>query len=339
MKNTATKPFFSVLILYWNSAEYLPENLHALNEQTFKDFEVILLDNGADEPPDPAVLSQHTHLDIHLSRSETNLGFAGGNNLAAQEARGDYIVLLNGDAFPEPNWLTVLHQAAQHYPDHCFASRLLKANHPEILDGEWNVYHASGLAWRKNHNRPTSLSSTRARHVVSACAAAAAYPRDAFEQAGGFDEDFFAYMEDVDLDLRLRLAGYPCVYLPGAVVRHVGSGSTGSHSDFSTFHGQRNLVWAFVKNMPGLLFWLLLPAQLLVNLLYLLVGLVMSNRKAIWSAKKAAFNGLPGMWSKRRKVQATRKISVWSFSRLLNWNPLSPLTKLFGRKPSAQKEN
>src|SRR5690606_25419433 len=98
------KPFFSVLILFWESAQYLSENLQALEKQSFKDFEIVLLDNGAKEPPDPVVLSQHSNLDLRLLSSETNLGFAGGNNLAARSARGEYLVLLNGDAFPEPNW-------------------------------------------------------------------------------------------------------------------------------------------------------------------------------------------------------------------------------------------
>lgn len=334
-----TKPFFSVLILFWKSAQYLQANLQALEEQTFKDFEVILLDNGADEPPNPALLSQHPNLNLHLLRSDTNLGFAGGNNLAARQAQGDYLVLLNNDAFPEPDWLATINQAALSHFNHCFASRLLKAKNPTLLDGEWNVYHASGLAWRKNHNRSVSFSSTEPRRVISACAAASAYPRSAFEQVGGFDEDFFAYMEDIDLDLRLRLAGYDCLYLPEAVVHHVGSGSTGSRCDFSTFYGHRNLVWAFIKNMPGLLLWLLLPAHLIVNIAYLLAGLFIPNGKKLWQAKKAAIVGLPKIWRKRQLVQSKRTSSIWYFAKLLNWNPVFPLTKLLYRDSSYQEKN
>lgn len=333
-----TKPFFSVLILFWKSAQYLADNLQALEAQSFKDFEVILLDNGAEEPPDHSVLTQHPGLTLRLLRSENNLGFAGGNNLAARSALGEYLILLNGDAFPEADWLNILHQAAQSHPGYCFASRLLQADNPQVLDGEWNVYHASGLAWRQNHNRLATSSATNPRLVMSACAAASAYPRLAFEQIGGFDEDFFAYMEDVDLDLRLRLAGYPCLYLPEAIVRHVGSGSTGARSEFSTYYGQRNLVWAFVKNMPGWLFWLLLPAHLLVNLGYLIAGLFMPNGKTLWRAKKEAVAGLQDVWKKRRQVQSMRTISVWRFARLLNWNPLSPLIKLNARQPFRQEQ-
>jgi len=262
-----SQPFFSIVILFWQSEQYLQRCLQSLKTQTFQDFEVILLNNGASQPPDAAVLAIFQNLTFKQVHSETNLGFAGGNNLAARSASGEYLVLINSDAFPEPDWLATLHQAALTHPGVCFASRLLQAENPDRLDGEWNVYHASGLAWRKNHNQPSTKSASSPRYVMSACAAASAYPRSAFEQVEGFDEEFFAYMEDLDLDMRLQLAGYPFLYLPEATVRHVGSGSTGYRSDFATYYGQRNLIWAFVKNMPGFLFYLLLPAHIFFNLL------------------------------------------------------------------------
>lgn len=323
-----TKPFFSILILFWQSERFLPLCLRSLQTQRFQNFEVILLDNGSDRPLDPTLLEDFKDLNIKPLRSETNLGFAAGNNLAAEKAQGDYLVLLNADAFPEADWLATLHQAAQNHPNVCFASRLLLADNPNLLDGEWNVYHASGLAWRKNHLRPTSKSARAPRAVISACAAASAYPRGVFEQVGGFDADFFAYMEDVDLDLRLQLAGFPFLYLPNAVVRHIGSGSTGYRSDFTTYYGQRNLIWTFVKNMPGALFYLLLPAHIIINLLYLLAALFMPNGKTLLRGKKDALLGLPTVIKKRKRLQSQRKISLLQFVRLLDWNPFSPLTKI-----------
>lgn len=323
-----SKPFFSILILFWKSEQYLPESLNALDRQTFRDFEVILLNNGADNPPDPELLAQHPKLNLRVLHSDKNLGFTGGNNLAARHARGEYLVLLNGDAFPEPDWLAKLHQAAQDTPNHCFASRLINARQAELLDGEWNVYHASGLALRKNHHQPVGKSSQRPRFVISACAAASAYPRPAFELVGGFDEDFFAYMEDIDLDLRLQLAGFSFIYLPDAIVHHVGSGSTASRSAFSTYYGQRNLIWTFVKNMPGFLFYLLLPVHIFFNLLYLLASLFMFSGKELRQGKMDALKKLPQMLAKRKIIQSRRKISLFQFAKLLDWNPFTPLIKL-----------
>jgi GT2 family glycosyltransferase len=323
-----TRPYFSILILTWNDARYLPACLESLAAQTFTDFEVLLLDNGSTTPIPQDLLTQYSTLRLSLQRSETNLGFAGGNNLLAGQALGQYLALLNADAFPSPGWLESLHEASLRFANTFFASRLLKADDPQQLDGEWNIYHASGMAWRRNHDQPLSRASKREQPAWGACAAAGVYPREAFLAVGGFDEDFFAYMEDIDLDFRLRLQGVQCVYLPQAVVRHVGSGSTSSHSDLAVFHGQRNLVWTFVKDMPGALFWLLLPAHLVVNIIYLVAALFVPFGKQIARGKWHALQGLPRMWAKRKQVQSTRKVSAWQIARHLDWNPFSPLIKL-----------
>ena len=323
-----TSPFFSIIVLYWNSAKYLAENLSALARQTWQDFEVILLDNGSQQPPDPKVLAQFPELPLRMITSENNLGFAAGNNLAARSARGEYIVLLNSDAFPQPDWLEQVYAGIQRHPNAFFASRLLIADDAQRLDGEWNVVHATGLVWRRAHGRPLSAAWTQERAVLSACAAAGVYPHAAFEAAGGFDEDFFAYMEDVDLDFRLQLLGYPCYYLPKAVVRHAGSGSTAPRSDLVVFYGHRNLVWTFIKDMPGWLFCTMLLPHLLVNLLYLLVALFFPFRGAMVRAKWEALKGLSNAWKKRRAVQSQRKVSVRTIAGLLEWNPFAPLIKL-----------
>ncbi len=350
---SAAAPFFSVVMLHWNSGRFLAAALDALEGQTCKDFELILLDNGSPEALDTAVLARHPELPLTVLRSERNLGFAGGNNLASRSAHGELLVLLNGDAFPEPEWLAEIYAAAQTRPGACFASRQVMAEDPSRLDGEWNVYAASGLAWRKSHGQPLAKACPTEREVISACAAASAYPLAAFREAGGFDEDFFAYLEDVDLDLRLRLLGYPCYYLPGAVVRHVGSGSTAARanqppaqrelakrlprwnpinasgrSEFSLQLSHRNLIWTFVKNMPGAFFWLLLPAHLFVNLAYLLAGALTGHGNLIARAKWEALQELPAVLEKRRQVQRGKRITAARFARLLEWNPIAPVVKL-----------
>lgn len=326
-KYTMTSPYFSIIVLYWNSAKYLAEHLQSLAAQTLQDFELILMDNGSPQPPDTDVLAQFPDLPLQLLTSEKNLGFAAGNNLAARSARGEYIVLLNADAFPQPDWLAQVYAGIQRHPTAFFASRLLMAEDPTRLDGEWNVVHATGLVWRHSHGRALAAAWQHERQVLSACAAAGVYPREAFTAAGGFDEDFFAYMEDVDLDFRLQLLGYPCYYLPQAVVRHAGSGSTAPRSDLVIFYGHRNLVWTFIKNMPGWLFWVMLLPHLLVNLIYLLAALFFPFRGAMVRAKWAALKGLPAAWKKRQSVQSQRKVSVGYIARLLEWNPFAPLIK------------
>jgi GT2 family glycosyltransferase len=198
-----------------------------------------------------------------------NAGFARANNIAsAYLADCEWIALVNPDAFLSPSWLGHMLDAAASHPEASFfACRLVMDARPSILDGAGDIYHASGLVWRDRHGTPQRAMPRTARDVFSPCAAAALYRRQAFADAGGFDEDFFCYVEDVDLGFRLRLSGHRCRLVPHAVARHVGSAATGGrHSDAAVYYGHRNLVWAYVKNVPGFMFWALLPGHLMMNL-------------------------------------------------------------------------
>ena len=136
---------------------------------------------------------------------------------------------------------------------------------------------------------------------------------------GAFDEDFFCYVEDVDLAFRLRLAGYGCWLVGSAVVRHVVSGSTGYRSDFSVYYGHRNLVLTYVKNMPVALLLITLPLHLFVNLLAVLVGVVRGQGLVVLKAKWDAFRCIPATLKKRRLVQRTRRATICELARAMDW--------------------
>jgi GT2 family glycosyltransferase len=201
-----------------------------------------------------------------------------------------------------------LQDATKRNPD-CsfFGSTLLIADNPDMLDGTGDIYHMSGLAWRGAHGTARLNAPTIEYEVFSPCAAAALYRRDAFLTVGGFDEDFFCYMEDVDLGFRLRLAGHRCMQIPTAIAHHIGSATSGGqHSDFATYHGHRNLVWTYVKNMPTPLFWMLLPLHLLLNLMTIIAISFRGQTRMIWRAKWDALRGLPRTWHKRSEIQRMR---------------------------------
>ena len=325
------KPFFSIIILSWNSKPYLQTCLQSLNLQTCKDFEILLVDNGSTDPISQEELQVFQNLAIHFYPLKQNLGFAAGNNFAAAVASGEYLVLLNADAFPNPDWLAEINNAIPRYPDHSFASQLIMANSPQKLDGEGDNYHATGLVWRKSYGRPVSQSADVEREVFSACGAAAVYPKQAYDLVNGFDENYFAYVEDVDLGFRLRLAGYACIFLPSAKVHHVGSASTSPRSDFSVYYGQRNLVWTFFKDMPGILILILLPFHLLVNIFMILLSCFRKQGQVTFRAKRDAFLNLGEIFRKRKEIQKQRKISIFQLIKTFDWNPFSPLIKLFTR--------
>ncbi|MGE5123996.1 MAG: glycosyltransferase family 2 protein [Acidobacteriaceae bacterium] len=321
---------FSVIILSWNSNQTLPACLEALNRQTCKDFEVLLVDNGSHEPLPADLLEKYPLLTLHVLTLEQNIGFAAGNNYAAERAQGSYLALLNADAFPSPDWLERIQEAACKYPRSFFTSKLLIANQPERMDGAGDVYHASGLAWRDAYNTRTPTQETD-KEVFSACAAAAVYPLEAYRRAHGFDVDYFSYIEDVDLGFRLRLLGYSCIYLPEAVVSHVGSASTSRRSDLAVYYGQRNWVWTFFKDMPGIFVWLLFPLHLLANLLQVALGMSRGQGRITLRAKWDAIRELPAITGKRKQVQRTRTVPIIDILKVMDWNPISPLIKLIHR--------
>jgi GT2 family glycosyltransferase len=235
----------------------------------------------------------------------------------------DWVALLNPDAFPEPSWLEALVEASAQAPHAALlASRLMLADRPGVLDGEGDSYGVNGFAWRRHHGRPyTQRESGPPEEAFSPCAAAALYRRDAFLAAGGFDESFFCYLEDVDLGFRLRLRGERCLYVPDAVVHHVGSAVTGRASDFSVYHGQRNMVWTFTKNMPAVLFWVYLPQHLLVNAAAIAWYALHGQARTILRAKRDALKGLREVRAGRRHVQAERTVSPWEVRRLMVKGP------------------
>lgn len=308
----------SVIIVNWNGEQFLEQCLNALLTQTVKAHEIILVDNASS---DASLEIVRRFASVRLIELDHNTGFAQGNNLAlkAADASSEWIALLNPDAFADPRWLEMLLGAAKSKPEYAvFGSKLVNATDPTLLDGAGDVYHLSGLVWRMGHGAPTPTSVEQSREVFSACAAAALYRRSALLEMGGFDEDYFCYVEDVDLGFRLRLAGYRCLYVPSSIVHHIGSGTTGGqHSNFSVYHGHRNLVWTFIKNMPGILFWLLLPIHVFFNFVDIVYCSMRGQGKVILVAKSDAIKGLPKMWRKRSDIQLNRKASVRTIWRLL----------------------
>jgi len=320
-----TSPSVSVIIVSWNSAEHLPHCLDSLLLQTFQHFEVIVVDNGSRDPGIEGLEEKYPTLDLRVERLASNQGFAVANNTGARLARGKWLALLNADAFPKPDWLEKLLDAASKHPEFSFfSSRQLQFAQPDILDGAGDEYHISGLAWRRFYNHPAQSYGLQEEEVFSACAAAAIYNREDFLQVGGFDESYFAYFEDVDLSFRLRLAGGRCLYVPEAEVCHVGSASSGKASDFVMYHGHRNLVWTFFKNMPGSLFWWYLPLHIGMNCFFGISFLVKGKGSAVLRAKIDAFYRLPAIIRKRKQIQETRKVSARDLWKVMNSELFAP---------------
>lgn len=301
----------AVIIVTWNSSHLLEGVLHALAAQTLQPVRTLLVDNGSD---DAAVLASTVARfpGCELLQLGYNSGFATANNVGIQRCEGmDFVALLNPDAFPAPDWLAALVSAAQKYPQTAaFGSRLLDHADPTRLDGAGDFLTIAGKPGRRGHGLSASTQFLSSEEIFSPCAAAALYRHAALTSVGGFDERFFCYVEDVDLAFRLLLAGYGSRYVPESVVRHIGSALTGRRSNFSVYYGQRNLIFNYVKNMPGALFWGFLLPHLILNVAYLFGAVLTGRGHAVWCAKRDAIRNFSEIWKERRIIQSQRKVSV-----------------------------
>lgn len=318
---TPFSPFLSVIVVNYNSGEMLSKALSALAAQTYTNFEVIVIDNHSVDNSWQA--AEQTNFPCRLVRLNENTGFAAANNLAvADYIQSEWIFFLNPDAYPEPECLEEIVKNIHRIPDaDCFACALIDANNPSHLDGLGDSYHLSGLHWRAGHGYPCDITPKQPVEIFSACAAAAIYRTETYRRLGGFDETYFAYSEDVDLGFRLRLSGGKSLLLPSAKVHHVGSGITGSSSDFSVYHGHRNLTWTFIKNMPSPLIFILLPVHLAM-ILYVGFYYAASGRLRLYSqAKIDAFKHVRPLLEQRKKIQSKRICSCLSLLQVMSWLP------------------
>ncbi len=308
-------PEVSVLIVDYHSGPLRRRCLAALAVQTHPTFEVLLVENGGgdDQTDDQAT----AHLNLRLIRPGRNLGFAAATNLAAREARAPWLATLNPDAFPAPDWLEQLLAATERHPGIAsFASTQRLAQDTRLLDGAGDAYSPLGFAWRGGKDQAVAESLPLEGTVFGPCAAAALYRRAVFLATGGFDESFFCYYEDVDLAFRLRLYGQGCVFVPAAVVDHLGSAMAGTGSPFSVYHITRNRVWTLIKNMPGgLLLMLLVPAALI-----LLRSLLRDQTSIKAHALSDALRALPDVLTRRRAIQTGHRVPALQLAQAFTWS-------------------
>jgi hypothetical protein len=306
--DTSVRPDVSIIVVSWNGRRYLDACLRAAEGQTGVNAEVVLVDNGSTDGTVDFVRGAFPR--VRIVRLEGNHGFAGGNNAGAKEARGEFLAFLNNDTVPESNWLSALRAGIDTTSGFDLAtSRVVYMDNPGVIDSAGDGLFRAGAAFKWHHGEPVEMARAPVE-VFGVCGAACLMPKALFDDLGGFDADFFASHEDVDLSYRARLGGYRCRYVPDAVVRHHGSATLGTLSAFAVFHGQRNLEWMYLKNTPASLLVRTLPGHLLYNI----VAAVHFARRGLLGtflrAKVAAIAGLPRVIGKRVKIQRTRRVGV-----------------------------
>jgi len=297
-------PLISVIVLNYNGLRFLEPCLSSLFCQTFKDFEIILVDNGSSDGSSDYV-RQHFP-SVVLVETGKNLGFAGGTNAGITIAQGEYILTLNNDTIADIHFLEELHKPMLRDPDIGMCASKMLFPDGRIYSTGISIFR-SGAAMDRGIFEPDNGKYDAHEEVFGPCAGAALYRRSMLDTIGLFDEDFFLYMEDVDLAFRARLSGWQCRYVPAARVIHVHGGTAGVNSEISVYYGNRNLIWYTIKNFPARLFLTSFPWFFGRNCGDIPYYFLKGRGRAILKAKIDAVRGLHTIIKKRKTVE--KKIS------------------------------
>jgi GT2 family glycosyltransferase len=250
----------SVIVVNWNRGELLRACLRSLASQTgIGNFEVIIVDNGSTDNSAEVIseFQQTSFVPVRLIRNERNYGFCAANNQGIAAARGDYVALLNNDAEAEPQWLCAMWSELRGRPDFgMIASKILVYENPRRIDKAGHLIYLDG----QNRGRGSGeIDSGQYDHMEEALwpdGCAAMYRKAMLDEIGGFDEDLFAYGDDAELGMRARIAGWRCLYVPHAIVRHHRGSTLGLFSSRRLELIERNRLLLAIKHFPPSLLWL-----------------------------------------------------------------------------------
>jgi GT2 family glycosyltransferase len=321
------RPSVAVVIPTLGGEAVLTECLEGLRRQTFTDFETIVVDNsGAGKVKGLA----STDPPLRVIANPRNVGFGAAINQGWRASASEFVATLNDDAVPHPEWLEELVAGMDFCTNvgMCASRVLLKGT--GLVDSAGMLIASDASSKQRGHGEPAADYDEPSESLLPS-GSAALYRRAMLDEIGGFDEEFFLYCEDTDLGLRGRWAGWQCRYLPGAVVEHRYSHSSGRASALKAYYVERNRLFTAVRNLP--------PRALIVvpfasalryawHVWFLLQG---RGTAAEFSAQQNPFRlawfvvrawgasvwRLPELLRERRKIQAKARLNDSDFRRLL----------------------
>ncbi len=286
----------TIIIPNYNGLKFMEMCMSALEKQTYKDFEILVVDNGS---TDGSVewLKENEIPSIFLPE---NTGFSGAVNVGIKASKTPFVILLNNDTEAKEGYVEALIREIERSPKIFSVSpKMIQLYHKELMDDGGDMYSIMGWAYQRGVGQEIERYN-RACNVFSACAGAAIYRREVFEEIGYFDEMHFAYLEDIDVGYRAKIAGYYNRYCPSAEIYHVGSGTSGSkYNEFKVRLAARNNVYLNYKNMPG---W-----QLLLNSIP--IGLGILGKYFFFKKKGFEKEYVGGVLEGIRTVNKTKKVA------------------------------
>jgi GT2 family glycosyltransferase len=269
MNSTSNLPRISIVIPNHGGAAYLERCLKSLAAQACPEMEIVVVDNASRDRS--AECTRAVAPEAILLQQDRNLGFAGGANAGIRAAQGEWVAVLNNDTEVASGWLSACMRAIQDHPEASFfACRILDFNHRGWIYSAGDCFLRAGLGYRRGQEQEDREGFRKEMPIFSACGCAALYRRSVLKELGGFDERFFAYLEDVDLGLRLQAAGHCGYYVPSAEVYHHGAATSGGEfSPLSVRLRTRNALLLPLKSLPVRILFRCLPMIITAQLSWL----------------------------------------------------------------------
>ena len=254
----------TVIIPNFNGMKFIENCMKAMEKETSTQYQIIVVDNGSIDGSREWI--EKNCPQVKLIAMGENTGFCGAVNAGIKAATTPYVILLNNDTEVEYGFVKALEDALEsEKKSFSVSAKMVDMKNPEVFDGAGDLYCALGWAFALGKGKSVKDNYTETAEIFSACGGAVIYRKEILEEIGVFDQNHFAYLEDCDLGYRAQIFGYRNYYTPKAVVRHAGSGVSGSkHNEFKVNLSSKNSVYLIYKNMPAL--------QILVNLPFLLPG-------------------------------------------------------------------
>lgn len=302
-------PEMSVIIVNWNGTKFLPDCLSALRQQTFRDFETILVDNAS---TDDSLEYVRAHFpEVKIIGLQSNLGFSGGNIAGYNCASGEIIVLLNNDTEAHPEWLESIHRASREFPAAgSFACKMMYFNDRARIENCGFEIDSAGITAELGRDELDGPHWASSREVFGACGGAVAYRRTMLDQVGFLDPDFVMIYEDVDLSFRAQLSGFRCVYVPKAIVYHHYRSTIKKGPALQVFYSQRNIDFVYWKNLPLAFILRSSPHRLLYELGSALYFFRLGSGVPFFKAKLDVLRRLPSVLKKRKVIQKQNTLAT-----------------------------
>ena len=326
-------PSVVVVVPNWNGEDFLAECLDSLVKQTYANTRIVVVDNGSHDRS-LEILQQFRHIEvIQLDR---NYGFAGGVNRGiawAIDRNSDYVALFNNDAVAEPDWLEQLVKTAEAYPEVGLTTgKFLKVGNRKTLDSTGEFYSVWGMGFPRGRDEVDvgQYDGPEQQIVFGGTGGASLYRIEALLEVGLFDEEFFAYYEDLDISFRMQLGNWQVRYCPAARAYHHVGGTSRRLGSFARYHSVKNNYYVYMKNLPGWLFWRYLP-KFLAGMMLVTANSWLHGQFLTWlRAVGRVVVTMPRTLSQRRRIQRDRKATLNYINSIL-YAFIPPVHRHFGK--------